>query len=126
MSPGDYERSFDTFEIINKCRKIFSLHLPGREHMMVMAGMKMKYPSDDKDQFIRAVRSAWIVRRLNNPLIACVEIDNKFVYKTPVSSQEIDEWVNNSFVVATDYPASSTGKIASFGKQSPYAGCVSK
>lgn len=110
VSPGVYEKPFDLVESFSDAFKMS--HLPGRELFMVTAGIKVKYPGANKDQFVQAVKNAWIAARHNNPLIACIKGEGKLIYQTPRNLQEIQDWVKDSFVVVADYTSAEVQEKA--------------
>lgn len=104
VSPGRYERPFDSIESFYRIITSAGAHL-NKQHFLISSTLRLKSFPPLKD-----VQNAWRALRQRYPQIAAIpdETGARFRYTVP-SHKELDAWVQESFIV--DNESSANAKI---------------
>lgn len=116
VSPGRFERPFDTIEQFYKLISAGAAAL-GREHWTVNIVAQLKLdPSLGHPE--PCLRSAWKATRFKLPQIAAFAVENTYVYEVP-DALALQSWLDETFVV--EPLTATTADLYANGKPSPMA-----
>jgi hypothetical protein len=100
-SASRYSRALDQVEIFYATVAAGG-HPLNREHWTITATANFDFETAD---LVASVRQAWTVLRYDHPSMASTIIDGKRVYDVVTSEQDLDKWVDETFVVVDDSAA---------------------